>query len=85
MYLDKDAILNSLTKEDIIKICALLGSPNYKEDSNGNLFFSTAICHGGDSPHKLAYYLDGSNTNAAGQHRPHFYCYTCQDSYDVVE
>ena len=74
-YLDKDAILNSLTKEDIIKICTEMGSSESKEDSQGNLLFSTAICHGGDSPHKLIYY---TNSHL-------FHCYTCSDSYGIIE
>ena len=74
-YLDKDAILNSLTKEDVIKICTEMGSPEYKEDSQGNLLFSTAICHGGDSPHKLVYYIDSRR----------FHCFTCSDSYGIIE
>ena len=75
MYLDQKKILNSLTNEDIIKICAELGSPEYKRDSQGNLCFSTAICHGGDSPYKLTYYHDS--------HR--FKCWTCSDSYGIIE
>ena len=66
-YLDKDAILNSLTKEDIIKICTEMGSPEYKEDSQGNLLFSTAICHGGDSPHKLVYYTNNKLFHCFGK------------------
>ena len=34
MYLDKDAILNSLTKADIIKIVMSLGSSYPKTDSS---------------------------------------------------
>lgn len=75
MYLDKDAILNSLTKEDIIKICKELGSPEYKEDSQGNLCFSTSICHGGDSPYKLVYY---NNSRI-------FKCFTCGDTFSITE
>lgn len=75
MYLDQKKILDSLTDEDIIKICAELGSPEYKRDSQGNLLFSTSICHGGDSPYKLTYYNDS--------HR--FKCWTCSDSYGIIE
>ena len=72
-YLDKDAILNSLTKEDIIKICTEMGSPTYKENAQGELCFSTSICHGGDSPYKLVYY---PNTQL-------FKCWTCGDAYGI--
>jgi hypothetical protein len=75
MYLDQKKILDSLTDEDIIKICAELGSPEYKRDSQGNLLFSTSICHGGDSPYKLTYYHDS--------HR--FKCWTCSDSYGIID
>ena len=74
-YLDKDAILNSLTKEDIIKICTEMGSPTFKENVQGELCFSTCICHGGDSPYKLVYY---PNTQL-------FTCFTCGDHYGIIE
>ena len=48
MYLDKDAILNSLTKEDIIKIVMNLGSAYPKSDSNSDLIFQS-VCHGSDT------------------------------------
>lgn len=83
-YLDKDYILNTLTTEDVIKICNLLGSPNYKLDNQGNPCFSTSICHGGDSPYKLIYY---HTPGPEYENRKHgvFHCYTCGDTYDIVE
>ena len=54
MYLDKDAILNSLTKDDVIQIVTSLGSSYPKTDSNGDLIFQS-VCHGSDS-WKLYYY-----------------------------
>ena len=83
-YLDKNYILNSLTIEDNIKICNLLGSPQYKLDNNGNPCFSTCICHGGDSPYKLIYYPE---SNGQFEHRNHgaYHCFTCGDTFDVVE
>ena len=48
MYLDKDAILNSLTKDDVIQIVTSLGSSYPKTDSNGDLIFQS-VCHGSDS------------------------------------
>lgn len=82
-YLDKNYILNSLTVEDNIKICNLLGSPEYKLDNQGNPCFSTHICHGGDSPYKLIYYHNSSGF----EHRQHgtYHCFTCGDTFDVVE
>lgn len=82
-YLDKDYILNTLTTDDVIKICELLGSPNYKLDNHGNPCFCTSICHGGDSPYKLIYY----HNPIEYEDRKHgvFKCYTCGDTYDIVE
>ncbi len=83
-YLDKNYILDSLTIDDVIKICGLLGSPEYKIDNAGNPCFSTCICHGGDSPYKLIYY---HKPGIEYENRRHgmFHCYTCSDSYDIVE
>lgn len=83
-YLDKKLILDSLTKEDIIKICNLLGSPNYKEDGNGNPCFNTCICHGGDSPYKLIYYHK-PGIEYTGRTHGVIHCFTCGDTYDIVE
>lgn len=83
-YLDKNAILDSLTKNDIIKICNILGSPQYKEDNSGNLCFSTCLCHGGDSPYKLMYYHQ-PGPDYPNRHHGIFKCYTCGDAYDIVE
>ena len=78
MYLDKKKILSSLTKEDIIRICDYFGHGTYKQSGNG-MGFSTALCHGGDSPHKLVLY--------APDRTPYWRvkCFTCGDSYDIVE
>ncbi len=80
MYLDKDNILNSLTKEDVIKIAMKLGSDYPRIDSQGNLIFMS-ICHGSDS-HKLYYYHE-----PAGDYKGRtFHCYSqCSDSFNIVE
>ena len=86
MYIDKNKVLASLTKQDIINICGLLGYPDYKEDNNGNLCFNTALCHGGDSPHKLVYYHKPDSNYSNGMcHHGLFHCYTCGDTYSVIE
>ena len=79
MYLDKELILSSLTKEDVIKICMALGSSYPKQDSNGNLIFQS-ICHGSDS-WKLYYYCTDID------YKKHiFHCYSrCSDSFNIVE
>ena len=83
-YINKDELLNSLTEQDIINICTELGNGNYKKDNNGNLCFSTELCHGGDSPHKLIYYTN-PNTEMYPNHKtPIFYCYTCNTVSDII-
>ena len=79
-FYDKQAILNRLTKDDVIKICIALGSDGYRKGNGGELIFQT-VCHGSDS-WKLYYY-----------HEPHkeypgrmFHCYTkCGDSFSIFE
>ena len=86
MYIDKNKVLNSLTKEDIINICKQLGCSDYKEDSNGNLCFNTALCHGGDSPYKLVYYHNPEHNEITNSyHHGLFHCYTCGDTFSVIE
>ena len=80
MYLDKDAILESLTKDDVIKLMSDLGSKDYKEGKQGELIFRS-ICHGSDS-WKLYYY-----------HEPYkeypgrlCHCYSrCSESFSLWE
>lgn len=84
MFLDKKAILDSLTKEDIVKIVMSLGSREPKKDSNGNLIFQT-ICHNPPDPsnsYKLYYYHE-PNKKSNGRI---FHCYSgCDDSFSIVE
>lgn len=78
MYLDKDAILNSLTPDDITKIVMKLGSSNPKHDKDGNLIFQS-VCHNQPDPNnswKLYYYIESKT----------FHCYSkCSETFDVVE
>lgn len=85
MYLDKNAILNSLTKEDIVKVCESLGNGSYKDGTNDSLCFNTCLCHGGDSPYKLIYYPHPNTHKYPNRKVPLFHCYTCGDTYDLVE
>ena len=82
MYLNKDAILNSLTKEDVTKVVMALGSSNPRQDSQGNLIFQT-VCHGSTS-WKLYYYHDAElDKDYKGRT---FKCYTrCGDCFNIVE
>lgn len=83
-YLDKKAILDSLTKEDIKKIVMLLGSNEPKTDSSGNLIFQT-ICHNDidvNNSYKLYYYHEPN-----GEHKGKiFHCYSgCNESFGIIE
>lgn len=82
MYLNKDAILNSLTKDDVIKIVTSLGSAPPKSDSGGNLIFQS-VCHGSNS-WKLYYYHEADEQK--GYKGRTFHCYShCSDSFNIVE
>lgn len=74
--LDKDAIKNSLTKDEVSIILDHLGSDSPQEDRNGNHIYQT-VCHSG-SNHKLYSYHESGN----------FQCYTncghIADIYDLV-
>jgi len=83
MYIDRNALLSSLTDEDIKKICIELGSPTFKK-SGETLCFNTCICHGGDSPYKLIYYPKPSYEYQARKYGM-FKCFTCNDSFDIIE
>jgi hypothetical protein len=78
MYLDKDAIINSLTLDEIKKIVMSLGSDEPKTDNNGNLIFQT-ICHNEPSvnnSYKLYYYNESKK----------FHCYSgCNESFGIIE
>lgn len=84
MYLDKNAILDSLSKEDIKTIVTTLGSGDPKIDNNGNLIFQT-ICHNPPDPsnsYKLYYYHEPSDKYKGKV----FHCYSgCQESFSVIE
>ncbi len=81
MYLDKDAILDSLSKEDIIKIVISLGSAEPKIDSNNDLIFQT-VCHGGSS-YKLYYYHEPRDEEHKGRN---FHCYSgCHENFGIIE
>lgn len=74
MFINKETLMNLITKEHIKRICQALGS-DYKVDAQGNLIFNTMICHEDGNSWKLYYY-----------HKPNkrFKCYTCGDSFDVI-
>ena len=82
MYLDQKTILSSIHNDEIIKLAQALGCNVWKTDNKGNICLSTSLCHGGDSPYKLVYYDDLDNPDRI---KGRFHCYTCGDSYDVVE
>lgn len=78
-YINKDALLEAITLENVQKILDTL-NVDYRNGRNGELIINTQHCHGGDS-WKLYYY-----------HEPYrdypgrvFHCYTCGDSYNLIE
>lgn len=74
MFINKETLINLITKDHVKKICQTLGS-DYKTDNQGNLIFNTMICHEDGKSWKLYYY-----------HKPkkRFKCYTCGDSFDLI-
>lgn len=74
--LTAEKVKNMLTPQDIERFFtdALHADPP-AVDAKGNLLFSTEICHGGDSPHKLVYRTDVKS----------FYCWTHCHSIDLFE
>lgn len=79
-YINKDQLLEAVTKEDVEKIFELLGINEYKNGSHGELILNTEYCHGGDS-WKLYYYHEPTSKYPGKQ----FHCYTCGDSYNLIE
>lgn len=79
-YLDKEAIINALTLDDIKKILKELGSAEYKDYGEKGIAFKT-VCHGGNK-YKLYYYHKGTDT-----YPPRiFHCYTdCGDTFGICE
>lgn len=80
MYLDKNKIIASLTKDDVKKLVMSLGSEEPKTGRNGELIFQS-VCHGSDS-WKLYYYHEATEKYPANN----FHCYSrCGDSFSCIE
>lgn len=80
MYINKERLIESLSKEDVIKILESLGCEKPRIGVRGELIFRT-FCHGGDS-HKLYYYHEKSFNYPAKI----FHCYTkCSESFSIIE
>lgn len=79
-YFDIKAIQQALTKEDVIRIVADLGSPEYKTGNSGELIFRS-ICHGSGS-WKLYYYHEPKGDYPGRI----FHCYSrCSSSFNIFE
>ena len=79
-YLDKDAIIESLTIKDVIAILTDLGSVPPIDYGDSGLAFQT-VCHGGTNT-KLYYYHEGTDIYPAKL----FHCYTkCGESFGIIE
>ena len=79
-YIDKDKLLNSITREDFITILKALGDYKYRKGPDGSVMTTTALCHGGDSSNKL-YYYSNMNSDKHGL----CVCMTCGDKYDIIQ
>lgn len=74
--LTAEKVKNMLSPQDIERFFVdALHADAPAMDSKGNLLFSTEICHGGDSPHKLVYRVDVHS----------FYCWTHCHAIDLFE
>lgn len=86
MYLNKNAILDCLTKKDITQIVMSLGSGKPKTDRDGNLIFQT-ICHNppdANNSYKLYYYHEPNESK--GYKGRTFHCYSgCSESFGIIE
>lgn len=81
-YLDKKAIMDALTKDDVIKVVKSLGSQTPKKGASGELIFQS-VCHGSDS-WKLYYYHEGNESK--GYKGKTFHCYSrCSESFSIIE
>lgn len=85
MRLDKNAILNSLTQEDIKKIVTSLGSATPKMGSNGELICQT-ICHNKpSSSNSWKLYLYPPNEEKKSK-RWTAHCYSgCSESFGIID
>lgn len=83
MYLDKNAILDALTTDDIITIMTDLGASSHRtERKSGALIFPT-ICHHHsetDSKYKLYYYHEPTERYPARM----FYCYAQDGAMSLI-
>lgn len=82
-YLNKDLILEKITKQNVIDICAELGS-DYKQDSNGNLIFNTCLTHEGGNSYKAYYYHEPDEYRPDDKGR-RFMVYTEGRSYSLID
>lgn len=80
-YIDKDKLLNSITREDFITILKALGDYKYRKGSDGSVMTTTALCHGGDSAYKVYFYPNSNDESKKGL----CVCMTCGDKYDLVQ
>ena len=80
MWLDKKAIINALTKEDVIKICLDLGSEDYRI-TNGAVIFQTIDHNVSGGSYKLYYYHEAKSPYPAKI----FHVYTTGETLGIIE
>lgn len=82
-YLNKDLVLEKVTKQNVINICKELGS-DHRTDSNGNLIFNTCLTHAGGDSYKCYYYHE-PDKDRPGDKGKRFYVYTEGRSYSLID
>lgn len=80
MWLDKKAIINALTKEDVIKICLDLGSEDYHKN-NEALIFQTIDHNISGGSYKLYYYHEAKYPYPAKI----FHVYTTGETLSIID
>ena len=80
-YIDKDKLLNSITREDFITIVNALGDYKCRKFSDGSIATSTALCHGGKSIYKMYFYPNMDDETKKGI----CVCMTCGEKYDLIQ
>ena len=73
--MDLEQVMELVTAEDVTSILVDFGSSYPIPDNQGNLLFDTNVSHGGDSKHKLCYFLDSKK----------FYCYSRAYAMSLID
>lgn len=80
--MDVKDLLQSMTKDDVIKVMQKVYNADYTYGKDGIVIFES-ICHNSDSK-KLYYYHEPRTSNDDDIGR-HFYCYVCGCSGNIID